>query len=122
MLHDAVRWLEQRLSEGRGGPKRRLERRAVLPIVGCGGEAFVVEFMGKEAMRMDAKAAGELIAARRKALGMNQAELAGRLHVTDKAVSKWETGRGMPDTPCISSDRESLLDENLEPLGPDAIQ
>ena len=27
---------------------------------------------------------------------MSQGELASRLHVTDKAVSKWETGRGMP--------------------------
>ena len=93
---------------GGGGPKRRLEMRAVLPIVGCGGEAFVVEFMGKEAMRMDAKAAGELIAARRKALGMNQAELAGRLHVTDKAVSKWETGRGMPGIDCLEPLAEVL--------------
>ena len=45
---------------------------------------------------MDTKAVGRLIAQRRKALGLSQAELAGRLHVTDKAVSKWETGRGMP--------------------------
>ncbi len=45
---------------------------------------------------MDAKSTGELIAARRRALGLNQTELAERLHVTDKAVSKWETGRGMP--------------------------
>ena len=45
---------------------------------------------------MDAKATGALIAGRRRELGLSQAELAERLHVTDKAVSKWETGRGMP--------------------------
>ena len=28
---------------------------------------------------------------------MTQRELAGLLHVTDKAVSKWETGKGFPD-------------------------
>ena len=45
---------------------------------------------------MDAKATGGLITQRRKELGMSQGELAARLHVTDKAVSRWETGRGMP--------------------------
>ena len=45
---------------------------------------------------MDAKATGALIAQRRKQRALSQAELAERLHVTDKAVSRWETGRGMP--------------------------
>lgn len=45
---------------------------------------------------MDAKATGALIAARRRALALSQVELAERLHVTDKAVSRWETGREMP--------------------------
>ena len=33
----------------------------------------------------------------RERAGMTQAELAARLGVSDKAVSKWETGRGYPD-------------------------
>ena len=45
---------------------------------------------------MNTKATGALIAQRRKQLALSQAELAERLHVTDKAVSRWETGRGMP--------------------------
>ena len=45
---------------------------------------------------MDAKATGALIAQRRKQRALSQAELAERIHVTDKAVSRWETGRGMP--------------------------
>ena len=41
---------------------------------------------------------GTYIKEKRKEIGMTQQELATRLHVTDRAVSKWEVGRGMPDT------------------------
>ncbi len=40
---------------------------------------------------------GEAIKALREKCGMTQAELAGKIGVSDKAVSKWETGRGLPD-------------------------
>lgn len=46
---------------------------------------------------MDAKKTGELIAALRKEKGWSQTELAEQLGVTNKAVSRWETGRGYPD-------------------------
>ena len=46
---------------------------------------------------MDAKILGNYIAARRKELGMTQANLAEKIHVTDKAVSRWERGIGLPD-------------------------
>ena len=52
---------------------------------------------GKGADGMDAKATGGLIARRRKEKNWSQGELTERLHVTDKAVSRWETGRGLPD-------------------------
>lgn len=45
---------------------------------------------------MNAEKTGQLIAAQRRELGLSQTELAEKLHVTDKAVSRWETGRGMP--------------------------
>lgn len=38
------------------------------------------------------------IVARRKALGMTQEQLAQKLGVSAKVVSKWETGRSLPDT------------------------
>ena len=46
---------------------------------------------------MDAKKLGQFIADRRKTLGYTQADLAEKLHVTDKAVSRWERGLGLPD-------------------------
>lgn len=41
---------------------------------------------------MDAKKLGSFIAEQRKEKNMTQAKLAEMLHVTDKAVSKWERG------------------------------
>lgn len=46
---------------------------------------------------MDAKRMGCFIARIRKEKKMTQAELAEKLHVTDKAVSRWERGVGFPD-------------------------
>lgn len=47
---------------------------------------------------MDAKITGCFIAQLRKELGLTQKELAEKLKVTDKAISRWETGKGLPDT------------------------
>ncbi len=46
---------------------------------------------------MDSKRTGEFIAALRNERKLTQKELASRIGVTDKAVSKWECGRGLPD-------------------------
>lgn len=46
---------------------------------------------------MDAKTFGAFLAQVRRAQGLTQAELAEQLHVTDKAVSRWERGVGLPD-------------------------
>ena len=46
---------------------------------------------------MDQQKIGGFIASNRKSRGMTQAELAEQLGVTNKAVSKWETGRCLPD-------------------------
>lgn len=57
---------------------------------------------------MDAKKTGALIAERRKALGLTQKELARRLIVSDKAVSKWETGAGYPEVTMLPLLAETL--------------
>ena len=54
---------------------------------------------------MDAKTFGAFLARVRREQGLTQAELAEQLHVTDKAVSRWERGIGLPDI------------NTLEPLG-----
>ena len=46
---------------------------------------------------MDQIAIGKFISECRKEKHLTQAQLAERLGVTDRAVSKWETGRSMPD-------------------------
>jgi transcriptional regulator with XRE-family HTH domain len=46
---------------------------------------------------MDSKELGKFIATLRKEKQITQAELAKRLNVTDKAVSRWERGVGFPD-------------------------
>ena len=47
---------------------------------------------------MDKNATGRFIAELRKQKGFTQKELAEKLMVTDKAISRWETGKGLPDT------------------------
>ena len=46
---------------------------------------------------MDHIEIGKFIAACRKEKGMTQAQLAEKMGVSDRAVSKWETGKNMPD-------------------------
>ena len=50
---------------------------------------------------MDTYVTGAIIRRLREEKGMTQAELAVKLSVSDKAVSRWETGRGYPDITLI---------------------
>lgn len=58
---------------------------------------------------MDAKRFGLFIQTTRRELGLTQSQLAERLGVTDKAISRWERGVGFPDI--------SLLEPLAEALG-----
>lgn len=64
---------------------------------------------------MDQLKIGRFIAERRREQGLTQAELAEKLHITDRAVSKWETGRGVPDSSIMLALCE-LLDINVNDL------
>lgn len=46
---------------------------------------------------MDQEKVGSYIAKKRKELGLTQKELAELIEVTDKSISKWERGNGLPD-------------------------
>lgn len=47
---------------------------------------------------MDYNKIGEFIATERKAKKLTQAKLAEKVFVSEKTVSKWENGKGIPDT------------------------
>ena len=51
---------------------------------------------------MDQTKIGKFIASCRKEQGMTQAALAEKLGISDRTVSKWETGKSMPDLDKIS--------------------
>lgn len=70
---------------------------------------------------MDHEKIGRLICQLRKEQGLTQRQLAERLHVSDKAVSKWERGLGCPDVSLLSAlsgifgvDLEKLLSGTLD--------
>ena len=63
---------------------------------------------------MDKYVTGSVIRRLRERKQMTQEELAERIHVSGKAVSKWETGRGYPDI--------SLLGPLAEALGISVIE
>ena len=48
---------------------------------------------------MDAKTTGRFLAELRKEKGYTQKELGDKLMVTDKAISRWETGKGQSPGP-----------------------
>lgn len=69
---------------------------------------------------MDQVKIGKAIKTLRLKLGYTQRDLADHLNVTDKAVSKWERGLGVPDisivtalTDLLNIDADNLLDGNI---------
>ena len=64
---------------------------------------------------MDQMKIGKFIAERRKKANLTQMQLAEKLNITNRAVSKWETGKAMPDT-SIMLDLCNVLEINVNDL------
>lgn len=77
---------------------------------------------------MDSQKTGAVIAGRRTELGMTQKQLAERLHISDRTVSRWERGVGFPDLSLLEpladalelSVLELLRGERVSPAEPPA--
>ncbi len=52
---------------------------------------------------MNAQKCGEFIAELRKEKNLTQKDLANKLKVSDKAISRWETGKGFPNVDSLQS-------------------
>ena len=61
---------------------------------------------------MDYKKIGLLIKKKRLEKNMTQQELAEKLHITDRAISKWERGLGAPDISLLQ-DLSNILELNI---------
>ena len=57
---------------------------------------------------MNQQATGKFIAQKRKEKNLTQEQLAGKLGVSNKTISKWETGKCMPDYSVVKSLCEEL--------------
>ncbi len=81
----------------RKGCKNQISTAGRCPFSRGSGILFIEVNNGQEDFMMNQGKIGAFISERRKAKGWTQSQLAEKLGITDKAVSKWETGRSMPD-------------------------
>lgn len=75
---------------------------------------FMIALHRREETIMDRYVTGAVIRKLRESKGMTQEDLADRIFVSSKAVSKWETGQGFPDI--------SLLEPLADALGISVIE
>ena len=71
---------------------------------------------------MDKYVTGTVIRSLRESKGLTQEELAERLFVSGKAVSKWETGKGFPDVSLLEPLAKALGMSVIELLKGDTVQ
>lgn len=71
---------------------------------------------------MEAEKFGSFVQTRRKELGLKQADLAEQIHVTDKAISRWERGVGFPDIKLLEPLAKALDVSILELIQSERIE
>lgn len=76
----------------------------------------------KEMKALDSFVTGGMIRRLREEKGLTQAKLAERLLVSDKAVSRWETGKGYPDITLVEPLAKALGVSVMELLSGGEIQ
>lgn len=64
---------------------------------------------------MDCNKVGKLIFGLRKEMGFTQRELANRMNISDRTISKWERGLGCPDVSLLH-ELSSILGVNVEKI------
>ena len=64
---------------------------------------------------MDCNKVGKLILNLRKEKNMTQKEVADKLNISDKTISKWERGLGYPDISLLSK-LSNIFDINIEKI------
>ena len=65
---------------------------------------------------VDSRKTGAYLADLRKRFGYTQMEAAERLHISNKAISKWESGKGLPEVtilPALAAFYGVTVDEIL---------
>lgn len=81
----------------------------------------MVTEMTEEEPEMNQYVTGAVIRKLRESKKMTQQELADMLHVSAKAVSKWETGKGYPDISLVESLAGALGVSTIELLSGNAV-
>lgn len=64
---------------------------------------------------MDCKKVGKLIYERRKESGFTQKQLADKMNISDRTISKWERGLGCPDISLLH-ELSNILEVNIEKI------
>ena len=70
---------------------------------------------------MDTYVTGAAIRRLREARGLTQAELAGKIDVSSKTISKWETAKGLPDISLLAPLSAALGVSVMELMSGDAV-